>query len=122
VSANEPFVCHVCGKPANSYVTEIRNGKQSEYACCPEHADLHFHTEANAMAMFDKNDPEAEKKMREMFGPGQIDQSVRQAIQICWMMLPQNAKTVDELEKQFRRIVERALRDLREDAGAFGLP
>lgn len=74
------------------------------------------------MAMFNKDDPDAAKTMREMFSPAQIDQSVRQAMQFCWMMLPENAKTVDELEKQFRRIVDRAIKDLREDAEAFGLP
>jgi hypothetical protein len=73
------------------------------------------------MAAFSNDDPDANDKMRNMFGPGQIDQSVRQAIQMCWMMLPDGAKTVDELEKQFRRIVDRAIRDLRDDAQAFGL-
>ena len=74
------------------------------------------------MAMFDPNDSEARKKMRAMFSPGQIDQSVRQAIQMCWMMLPDERKSVAELEKQFRRIVDRALKDLQEDSEAFGLP
>lgn len=74
------------------------------------------------MAAFSSEDPEGTKKMRAMFGPGQIDTSVRQAIQMCWMMLPEGNKTVDELEKQFRRIVDRAIRDLREDSDAFGLP
>ena len=67
------------------------------------------------------DDPEASKKMRGMLGPGQVDQGVRQAIQMCWMMLPDDAKTVDELERQIRRIVDRAIKDLREDADAFGL-
>ncbi len=74
------------------------------------------------MAMFDPKDPDARDKMRAMFIPGQIDQSVRQAIQMCWMMLPDDGKKVEELEKQFRRIVDRALKDLRDDADAFGLP
>lgn len=73
------------------------------------------------MAAFSSNDPESTNKMRAMFGPGQVDQSVRQAIQMCWMMLPDDARTVDELEKQFRRIVDRAIDDLREDSQAFGL-
>jgi hypothetical protein len=59
--------------------------------------------------------------MRSMFGPGQIDTSVRQAIEMCWLMLPEEGKSVDELEKQFRRIVDRALKDVREDAQAFGI-
>jgi len=74
-----------------------------------------------AMAHFSSDDPDARKKMRAMFSPGQVDQSVRQAIQTCWMMLPDDARKVDELEKQFRRIVDRAIKDLRDDAAAFGL-
>jgi hypothetical protein len=74
------------------------------------------------MAMFSKDDPDAAKKMRAMFSPGQVDQSVRHAIQMCWMMLPENGKSTDELEKQFRRIVDRAIKDLRDDAKAFGIP
>lgn len=73
------------------------------------------------MAMFDSSDSEACEKMRAMFSPGMIDQSVRQAIQMCWMMLPEDEKTVAELERQFRRIVDRALKDLQDDADAFGL-
>lgn len=60
-------------------------------------------------------------QMRSLFGPGQVDQGVRHAMQMCWMMLPEGKKTVDELEAQMRRIVDRAIRDLRDDAAAFGL-
>ena len=74
------------------------------------------------MAMFNSDDPENADRMRAMFGPGQVDQGVRQALQMCWMMLPEDSKTVDELERQFRRIVDRAIDDLREDADVFGLP
>ena len=77
--------------------------------------------EGMTMAMFDNDDPDAGKKMRALFGPGQVDQCVRQAIQMCWMMLPDGGKSTDELEKQFRRIVNRAIKDLRDDAQAFGI-
>jgi hypothetical protein len=73
------------------------------------------------MAMFDGNDPEAARKMRGMFGPGQVDQHIRQTIQLCWMMLPEDRKTVDELEVQMRRIIDRAFKDMRDDAEQFGL-
>jgi len=73
------------------------------------------------MANFNPDDPHSRDNIRRMFGPGQVDALIRQAIHICWMMLPDDKKTVDELEKQFRRIVDRAIRDLREDADAFGL-
>jgi hypothetical protein len=71
------------------------------------------------MAFFDKDDPDAAEKMRAMFSPGQVDQIVRQAIQMCWMMLPASRKTVDEVEKEFRRIVDRAIENLREDSDSF---
>jgi len=63
---------------------------------------------------------EASERMADLFGPGQVDQSVRQAIQVCWMALPKERRNGDELERQIRRIVERALKDFREDSDAFG--
>jgi hypothetical protein len=62
---------------------------------------------------------DAAERMAEMFGPAQIDHMIRQAVQFCWMGLPKNRRSVDEVEAQVRRIVERALRDFREDRQAF---
>jgi hypothetical protein len=63
---------------------------------------------------------DAAERMAEMFGPAQIDQMIRQAIQFCWLGLPSERRTTDEVEAQARRIFERALRDFREDREAFG--
>lgn len=63
---------------------------------------------------------DAAEKMADLFGPGQVDQSVRQAIHFCWMALPKDRKNPDELEKQVRRIVDRALKDFRDDSDQFG--
>jgi hypothetical protein len=60
------------------------------------------------------------ERMADLFGPGQIDQSIRQAVQFCWVALPKERRTVEELEKQLRRLLERALKDFREDREAFG--
>lgn len=68
----------------------------------------------------DPGDEESFDKMRELFSPAQVDQSVRHALQLCWMMLPQDKRNIDELEREFRRIVDRALANLREDDQAFG--
>ena len=59
------------------------------------------------------------RRMSEFFGPGQVDQAVRQAIQFCWMALPKQRRNQDELDKQIRRVVDRALRDFHEDSEAF---
>jgi hypothetical protein len=73
------------------------------------------------MAMFLEGEgEEAAKRMSEVFGPGQIDHMIRQAVQFCWMSLPQGRRTVEELEQQIRRIMDRALKDFREDRQAFG--
>jgi hypothetical protein len=55
-----------------------------------------------------------------MFPPAQIDQLIRQAVQFCWMTLPRDYRSADEVEKQIRRLVDRAIRDMREDLQAFG--
>ncbi|HBI42774.1 MAG TPA: hypothetical protein DDY78_07940 [Planctomycetales bacterium] len=73
------------------------------------------------MAMFLEGEgEEAAERMSEVFGPGQIDHMIRQGIQFCWMSLPKERRTVEELEQQIRRIVDRALKDFREDRQAFG--
>ena len=71
------------------------------------------------MAYFDANDDDAMDKMRDMFGPTQIDQQIRQAIHFCWMGLPKDKRNIDELERQIRRLVDRALGDVREDFDQF---
>jgi hypothetical protein len=65
-------------------------------------------------------DEKAAERMADFFGPGQVDQSIRQAIHFCWMALPKDRWTVDELRSQVRRIVDRALEDFAEDAAARG--
>ena len=57
-----------------------------------------------------------------MRGAGQVDQRFRGAIQQCWMLLPDDRKNVDAVEAEIRRLVDRALADLREDVRAFGVP
>ncbi len=71
--------------------------------------------------VFDPKNPDAMKYMFSVFSPQQVDQQIRQAIQFCWMALPRDKQSVDEVEKQIRRLVDRALRDLREDAASFGV-
>ena len=64
---------------------------------------------------------EARKAMRDVLGPQAVDQFIREAISTCWMMLPDNKKNVAEVESEIRRLVERALQNLKEDAHTFGI-
>lgn len=73
------------------------------------------------MERIDPSNPEPSEAFREM-SARHIDGSIRQAINMCWTALPKERRNADEVEKEIRRIVERAIRDLREDSAAFGLP
>ena len=57
---------------------------------------------------------------RGVMGPMMVDQSLRQAIMHCWMMLPDDQRTLDNVEKEMSRLLKRALEDMREDAASFG--
>lgn len=71
------------------------------------------------MERIDPSNPEPSDSFRE-FSVTAIDGSIRQAINICWTCLPKERRNADEVEKQIRRLVDRAIRDLREDSSAFG--
>ncbi len=76
------------------------------------------------MAAFSADDPNAGDKFRKwqaMMGPQQVDQSIRQAITLCWGMMPDEKRTPEAVGVEIRRIVERALANLEEDAKAFGI-
>lgn len=73
------------------------------------------------MAICSSDDPDGQEKMRAMFGPMQVDQEIRQAISFCWMMMPEEKRNPDAVAAEIRRIVERALTNLKEDADAFGI-
>lgn len=44
---------------------------------------------------FNPNDEESLDKMRDFFNPSQVDHSVRQALQLCWMMLPKDNRNAE---------------------------
>jgi hypothetical protein len=73
---------------------------------------------AAKVVKFGPDGPDQEK-MRALLGPGHVSQIVHQAIQSCWMMLPQDRRTIDHLETEVRRLVDRAFRDMREDHASF---
>ena len=48
-----------------------------------------------------------------------VDQRMRSGLQSIWRTLPNDRKNWEELEKNFRRLVDRALRDFKEDMDLF---
>jgi hypothetical protein len=79
--------------------------------------EFHFHDAAEG-----ENPDDDTKSMREFLGPQAVDNAVRQAISTCWVILPEGKRSVDAVEAEVRRVVERALANLRDDASAFGIP
>lgn len=73
------------------------------------------------MTFCSSDDPESVKKMQAMFGPQQVDQEIRQAISVCWMMMPEDKKNPVAVAAEIQRIVDRAIANLKEDAVAFGI-
>ena len=66
-------------------------------------------------------EPEAASKMMRSFhGPLAVDQALRSAVSVCWMMLPEDRKNPDALEREIRRLLDRVIANLREDTKAFG--
>lgn len=57
--------------------------------------------------------------MREMMGPFGPDNSMRQTLMTVWRFLPEEGRSPDRVEQEARRLLERAVRDLREDAEVF---
>ena len=62
----------------------------------------------------------AAKDMQNFLGPTHVDTTIRQAIQMCWMAMPKEKKTVKDVEALMRQLFERAIKDLRDDARSFG--
>jgi hypothetical protein len=62
---------------------------------------------------------ESQKMIASMMGPSHVDQTIRMAVNHCWMILPEKKRNVAELEKQCRRILDRALAEFEADRKAF---
>ncbi len=71
------------------------------------------------MAFSELSEGDGPEKMREFFGPTQIEQGLRQSIQFCWMALPPEKRNIDELERQVMRVIDRIFKNMREDENAF---
>lgn len=71
------------------------------------------------MASFPLDSEGGPEKLRAFFGPDQVDRTIRQAIQFCWMMLPPEKQTPDQVEATIRMIVDRAIKNFRDDAQTF---
>jgi hypothetical protein len=73
------------------------------------------------MAFFpiDSNEPSTDKIV-ELLGPGALDNQLRHAIQLCWLLLPKDRRTLDEVETEVRRVLDRAFQQMRDDEAARG--
>ena len=71
--------------------------------------------------IIDTKENVTEEEASKMWGPLATDQAIRSAVTMCWMMLPADRKNADAVESELRRLLDRAIANLREDAKAFGI-
>jgi len=50
---------------------------------------------------------------------GHVDQMLRAAVYSCWMALPGQERNYDELKRQMNRLIDRVIRDMKEDKEIF---
>ena len=50
-----------------------------------------------------------------------VDQRIRDCLQSLWLSMPADRVNIDDVESHFRRLVDRAVRDLREDMEHFAV-
>ncbi len=55
----------------------------------------------------------------EAMGPGAADKALRDAIQLCWMAMPKEKKSLPELKTLVEKLLDRVFRDLNEDEQYF---
>jgi hypothetical protein len=48
-----------------------------------------------------------------------VDKLITQLFGLCWALLPKERKTFEAFEKEIHRLVDRALRDLKDDCDSF---
>lgn len=53
-------------------------------------------------------------------GPFMVDQTLRQAILHCWLMLPDEERSMARVRREIHRLLHRAYRDMQEDAEIYG--
>lgn len=68
-----------------------------------------------------KPDDQADREARSVIGPDAVDRCIRQAVGLCWGLLPRHRRNTREVKKEIQRIVERVLQNLDEDKEAFEL-
>lgn len=66
-------------------------------------------------------DHDSAKEIARIVGPDAVDRCIRQAVGLCWALLPQERRNVGEVKAEMQRITQRVLSDLDEDTAAFGL-
>lgn len=60
------------------------------------------------------------RQLRDMQGPFAADSAMRQAIMNVWRSLPEESRTIEKVVAESQRLLDRAVREFREDAAVYG--
>jgi len=65
--------------------------------------------------MFDEIREGVPDDILKALGPGAVDRQIREAIHLCWLMLEPGQRNIVNLETEMNRLLNRAIRDIKED-------
>lgn len=66
-------------------------------------------------------DDEWNRHFREELGPKAVDEWLKQAVRVTWLLLPKDKRNVDELKSLMQGILDRIIRDMEKDRRKFDL-
>lgn len=64
--------------------------------------------------------PSSKADVHLQMDPAILDRAIRQSVQHCWLSLPPERRTHEELSVEMRRILDRALHDFQRDLHRYG--
>jgi hypothetical protein len=63
----------------------------------------------------------ADKAIKEAFTPKGVEQQIKQAVILCWLIQPENQRNYEHVKRDFERAADKVLSDLRADPKVFGV-
>jgi hypothetical protein len=114
--------------PADKPAWPVASDNPQELNNPPQNAPVELSKEettpmdfAHFTACSEKASAESSAAMQTFLGPHAVDHAIRQALSVCWMVLPTERRNFETIETEIRRLVDRALAKFKEDCQAFGV-
>ena len=71
------------------------------------------------LTSFDPNDGESLERARQVFNSEMVEDQLNKVLLICYLSLPNEEKNIRGVDREFRRVVERVLAELKDKGIPF---